>query len=355
MRKKTVAVLFGGVSSEHEISKISASTIINNISTDKYFVIPIYISKEGKWLLYDGCSDNMANVQWEKQGTPAILSPDTTHHGLLRIVGGKAKNIPIDMVFPVLHGKFGEDGSVQGLCELAGIPYVGSGILSSSACMDKAFTKMVAKTVGVAQADYLVFTKTDVAENMSEIYKKVRYKIGYPCFIKPSNGGSSIGISKANNKSELETALIEAAKHDNKVLIEKAIVGRELECAVLGNENPEASGVGEIVPSHAFYDFDAKYNDSNSETIVIADIPDEIKEEIRSSSLKIYKALDCSGLARIDFFYDTEKNRVVFNEVNTMPGFTAISMYSMLWKATGISISELVDKLIELGFQRFAL
>lgn len=352
MRKITVAVLFGGMSSEHDVSKLSAATVINNLSPEKYFVIPVYITKEGKWMFYDGNIDNLAAIQWDKQGTPAVLSPDATHRGLLRIAGAKVKVIPVDIVFPVLHGKYGEDGSVQGLCELAGLPYVGAGILASAACMDKTFTKTIVKTLGILQAEHLTFKTADVENNIGEIYKKTRYKIGYPCFVKPANAGSSIGISKVAKKEDLLQALKEAAMIDDKIIIEKAVAGRELECAVLGGDEPEVSGVGEIIPSAEFYDYDAKYGDTGSQTIISPDLPDDIRESVRSSAAAVYKALDCDGMARVDFFYDETKNKIIFNEINTIPGFTGISMYPMLWKAAGVGLPALVDKLIEFGLRK---
>ena len=351
MRKITIAMLFGGMSSEHEISKVSAQNVINLLSPEKYFVIPVYISKEGRWMLYDGNVDNLANVHWDKQGTAAALSPDATQRGLMRLVGNKVKILPVDVVFPVMHGKCGEDGSVQGLCELAGIPCVGSGILSSAACLDKEFMKIVASSIGIPQTVYITAHKDDLEANMTEIYKQTRYKIGYPCFVKPANGGSSIGITKVNEKSELKAALENASLYDKKFIIERAVVGREFECAVLGNRTPEVSGVAEILPSNEFYDYEAKYCDTGSQTIIDADIADEIKKTLRDYAVRIYQALNCAGMARVDFFYDTVKNRVLFNEINTIPGFTSISMYQMLWKSKGMNGTELVDKLIDLALE----
>jgi len=354
MMKKVVAVLFGGQSTEHDISKLSASTVMAALSDERYYVLPVYITRTGKWLLYEGPIESVHNTQWEKFGTPVVLSPDASHHGLLRIVGDKCKVIPVDVVFPVLHGANGEDGSIQGLCELAGIPYVGCGVLSSAACMDKAFTKTVVHTLRITQADHIVCTRHALTENMAAVCKKVRYKIGYPCFVKPANAGSSVGVSKASNKAELEAALCLAAEHDEKILVEKAIFGRELECSVLGNITAEASGIGEILAAADFYDFDAKYHNAESKTIIPADIPAEKTEEIRTAALSIYGALDCRGMARIDFFLENETNNVIFNELNTIPGFTSISMYPKLWAAAGLPLPQLVDRLIALAAERGA-
>ena len=349
MSKKNILVLFGGCSPEHEVSKVSAYTIIANIPEEKYNVYPVYITKEGKWLLYDGSIDNLRNVPWEKFGTSAALSPDRVNRGLLRIVGDKVRFIPVDVVFPVLHGGNGEDGTVQGLFELSGLPYVGCGVLSSALCMDKAFTKIIARDIGLRQAEYTAF-RTWSQENIDAAAKRVQHKLKYPCFVKPANAGSTIGVSKVRNKKELLEAIDLASQIDSKVIIEKGVTGRELECAVLGHQEViQASVVGEIVPDAEFYDYDAKYNNSDSKTIAPADIPEEAAEEIRRSAIDIFRAIDARGLARVDFFLEEETNRVIFNEINTMPGFTSISMYPKLWQASGLSLTELIDRLIEIA------
>lgn len=349
--KKTVVVLFGGQSSEHEVSRISASTIISNIDSEKYYVIPVGITKEGKWLIYNGPVENIKNGQWEKFGTPAVISPDATQKGLLKIVGGKVKLIPVDVIFPVLHGRYGEDGTVQGLFELSGIPYVGCGVLASSISMDKVYTKIIAKNMKICQAKYISVEAKEL-DKVKRIASKVEKKLGFPCFIKPANAGSSVGITKAHNEKELEEGLKLAAMHDRKILIEEAIVGRELECAVLGNDNAVASGVGEIFSAAEFYDYDAKYNSEDSKTTVTPDLSSEKIEEIRKIAVKVFKAVDGNGLARVDFFLEEGTDRVIFNEINTLPGFTSISMYPKLWENAGKNISELIDELIELAFKR---
>ena len=350
-QKKTVVVLFGGQSSEHEISRISATTIIQNIDQDQYFVLPVGITKKGQWLLYNGPIEHITTGEWEKYGTPAILSPDATQKGLLKIAGDKVKVIPIDLVFPVLHGLYGEDGSIQGLLELAQIPYVGCGILASSVSMDKIYTKIVVEKEGIDQAKFVKVLKNELI-HMDLVIQKIEKELSYPCFIKPSNAGSSVGITKARNKEELASGLYTAAQHDRKILVEEAIVGREIECAVLGNDQVKASGVGEIIAGAEFYDYEAKYHSTESKTIVPADLSIEIIEELKEKAVRIFKAVDGNGLARVDFFVEEGTNRVVFNEINTLPGFTSISMYPMLWEEEGISKKELVTKLIALGLKR---
>ena len=355
VNKLTVAVIFGGQSSEHEVSRVSASSIISNLDSEKYYVIPVGITKSGKWMIYNGPIENIKNGEWEKFGTPAILSPDASQKGLLKLVGDKAKLIPIDLAFPVLHGKYGEDGTIQGLFELAQIPYVGNGVLSSSVSMDKAFTKIIAKNAKITQAKYVEVHSEDF-NKIKSIATKIEKKLGYPCFVKPANAGSSVGITKAHNKDELIEGLKLAAVHDRKIVVEEGIVGREIECAVLGNgDNISASCVGEIFAAAEFYDYDAKYNNSASKTVVPAEISKEKQDEIRKIAIKVFKAVDGSGLARVDFFVEKDTERVIFNELNTLPGFTPISMYSMLWNACGKPMNVLLDELIDLALERFGV
>ncbi len=349
MNQKNVLVLFGGCSSEHDISISSAVSVINLIN--RHNVIPVYITKNGKWLLYDGKLDNIRHIDWEKFGTPAALSPDRFNRGLLRVVGDKVKVIPVDVVFPVLHGLNGEDGTIQGLCELAGIPYVGCGVASSAVCMDKAFTKLIARSLKIPQADYYIFSDAQL-EDIQSVLKTVRYKLGYPCFVKPALGGSSVGISKVSNKKELHMSIDEARALSRKVIVEREVKGREIECAVLGDgTNAKAAAPGEIIPNSDFYDYETKYVSNSSETRVPANLPQETADKIREYSLSIFNAADCFGLARVDFFVE-ENGRILFNEINTMPGFTGISMYPMMWEAEGISGQDLIEHLIEMAFER---
>ncbi len=352
MSKKVIAVLFGGQSSEHDVSKVSAATVISKINQDKYTIIPIYITKEGHWLLYDGPVENIQNDTWEKFATSAILSPDATHKGIFRIVGEKLKLIPVDLVFPVLHGANGEDGTIQGLFELAKIPYVGCGVLSSAVSMNKAYTKIIVEKLGICQAKYAVVYRADVENNIEDAIEKIEEACGYPCFVKPACAGSSVGITKAHNRNELVDGLWVAAKEDRTIVVEENITGYELECAVLGNTDVKASAVGQVLAAAEFYDYDAKYNNKESKTVIPAPIPEDKAEEIRENAVKIFKALEGRGLSRVDFFMEEGTGRIVFNEINTLPGFTPISMYPMLFNEVGITTEELVDKIIDLGFGR---
>ena len=346
--KQNILLLFGGNSSEHDVSLKSATTIINNIDKTKYEVYPVGITKEGKWLLYKGNDLDLTSNAWLPNGIPAVLSPDTSHRGLCILREDQASvYVNIDVVFPVLHGKNGEDGTIQGLCKLAQIPYVGCGVLASAVAMDKAFTKIVAAEKGVPQAKFVLVKQREL-QAMDKAVLKVEQAFEYPYFIKPANAGSSVGISKAKNREELIAGLYEAAKHDSRILVEETIVGREVETAVLGNDDVQVSGVGEILAAAEFYDFDAKYNNAESKTIVDADLPEEIKEKIREYARDVFDAVDGKGLSRVDFFVK-EDGSIIFNEINTLPGFTSISMYPMLFDAAGIPLKELITKLIELA------
>ncbi|MBZ0098174.1 MAG: D-alanine--D-alanine ligase, partial [Taibaiella sp.] len=261
----------------------------------------------------------------------------------------------IDVVFPVLHGCNGEDGTIQGLFELAGIPYVGCGVLGSALGMDKGFAKIVFEKEGIPQGKYVVFTRKQINQDMDSLVRQVEALLTYPCFVKPSNAGSSVGISKAHDRRELAEALHFAARYDRRILVEEFIDGREVECAVLGNDEPVASTVGEVVPCNEFYDYEAKYNSGGSSTVIIpAHIPDELIQKIRDYAVRAFKALDLSGLSRVDFFVHKDTGEVFINEVNTLPGFTSISMYPKLWEASGIPYSKLIEKLIDLAVERFS-
>ncbi|NLP46000.1 MAG: D-alanine--D-alanine ligase [Epulopiscium sp.] len=350
-KKKTIVVLFGGQSSEHKVSCVSATTIMNYIDADKYCIVPVGITKKGQWLLYNGPLEYILTGEWEKYGTPTILSPDATQKGLIKIMGEKVKIIPIDIVFPVLHGLYGEDGSIQGLLELAQIPYVGCGILSSSVSMDKIYTKIIVDREGIDQAHFVKVLRKELS-TMDSVVERIEKNISYPCFIKPSNAGSSVGITKAYDRVSLEKGLLEAAKQDRKILVEETIVGREVECAVLGNDHAKASAVGEIITDADFYDYEAKYHSETSKTIIPADLPKKIVEEIQDKALRVFKSVDGRGLARVDFFVEKDTNRVIFNEINTLPGFTSISMYPMLWEEQGIDKKTLVEQLIQFAMDQ---
>lgn len=354
--KKQIALIFGGQSSEHEISCISAANVMEGLSPEKYDVHKIGITKEGHWLYVDTL-ESVKDGSWRDSTVTAVIVPDQKYRGIWKteiVSGGKqmqAELIPIDVAFPVLHGFYGEDGTIQGLFELAGIPYVGCGVLASAASMDKISTKIFADRIGIRQADYVTDTARDgslIRDTIDEVEKK----LGYPVFVKPSNAGSSQGVSKAHDRNELEEAIRLAKKHDHRVLVEETINGREIECAVLGGEDVRASKVGEIVAAAEFYDYDAKYNNAESQTVIDPALPEETKKKIQENAIAIFKAVGGFGLSRVDFFVEEETNEVIFNEINTFPGFTDISMYPMLWEAMGLKKAELLDRLIELAYER---
>ncbi|WP_310603052.1 D-alanine--D-alanine ligase family protein [Anaerosporobacter sp.] len=350
MSKKSIAIIFGGKSSEHEVSCVSVVTVIENIDTDAYNLVLIGITKEGKWLKVDSAKQ-ITSGEWYNSKESAILSPDSSHKGILIIKDNKVEKVAVDVIFPVLHGLNGEDGTIQGLFELSGIPYVGCGVLSSSISMDKLYTKIVVDTLDIRQAKYVAVLKSDM-KNIDEVTKRVEESLDYPVFVKPSNAGSSQGVSKAHNREELVVGLQEAMKHDRKVLVEETIVGREIECAILGGNEPKASGVGEILAAADFYDYEAKYHNAESKTVLSPDLPKEVEDKIRKSAVNIFKAVDGYGLSRVDFFVENGTNDVVFNEINTLPGFTGISMYPMLWEAKGISKKTLIEKIIQSAYSR---
>ncbi|MCM1495178.1 MAG: D-alanine--D-alanine ligase [Bacteroides sp.] len=350
MAKKTIAVLFGGQSSEHEISCLSAATVVNAIDTSVYNVVMIGITREGHWLLTDSV-ESIQNGTWNKGSVSAVISPDATRKEIICMERDGAHVIPVDVVFPVLHGRKGEDGTVQGLLELAELPYVGCGVLASALGMDKLYTKLVVERLGIAQASYVPVMHFDF-HDMPAVITGIERQLSYPVFVKPSNAGSSKGISKAHNRQELEEALQKAAEHDEKLLVEETILGRELECAVLGGRAARASGIGEILTVAEFYDYDAKYHDTASRTVIHPELPEGKTEEIQQAAVRIFQALDGYGLSRVDFFLEQGTNRVVFNEINTLPGFTGISMYPMLWKAMGMDMNTIVARQIALAYER---
>lgn len=349
MNKLKVAIIFGGMSTEHDVSIISGINVISNMNEDKYAKYCIYIDKDGIWYEYDYKNDN--NTYKVGDDIKNITKIDNYLE--------KLKNV--DVVFPVLHGKHGEDGSIQGICEFIKKPYVGCGILASSVGMDKVYSKVVFEKADINQTksvyiksfnDNFIYVDEKFNEqicNMEEVIKIAENKLKYPVFVKPSNSGSSVGVKKAINKNELSEAIQNAAKYDVKILIEEGIVGKEVECAVLGNEEVLASTVGQIVPAEEFYSFDAKYNNQESYTKIPADISDDLQEEIKKLAVKAFKAIDGKGLSRVDFFVEDNTNKIYLNEINTLPGFTSISMYPSLMKSVGIEYGELIDKVINLA------
>lgn len=348
MEKIKLGVIFGGTSTEHEVSIVSGTSVIKNLNKEKYEIYPIYINKNGEWFKY-----TYQNQEF-KVGDEII--------GKERIENIFEYLKKLDKVFPVLHGLGGEDGTIQGLLELLKIPYVGTRVLGSSICMDKAYTKLIFEKAEIPQAEYVyirkneddyIFIEKDFTEEKCDIYEliqKITEKIEFPMFIKPSNSGSSVGINRANNALELAKAIEYASNYDNKILIEEKINGREIECAVLGNEEVEASCLGEILAAEEFYTFSAKYQNQESKTVMPADLPENLSNEVRNLAKKAYKAADCKGLSRVDFFVDNKNNKIYINEINTMPGFTQISMYPKLWEKSGMKYTELLDKLISLAY-----
>ena len=351
MAKLNVCVLFGGMSPEHDVSLRSAESVLNNMDTEKYNVFPVGIAKDGDWILY-GSTDysKLPTGQWLNcpENRRAAISP-IRGQGLLIFEGDNVIREMIEIVFPVLHGENGEDGSVQGLLQLAGIPFVGPHVAASAVSMDKTLTKLVADNAGVKQAAWQLVRAAEVRSHMEQVITRLEGKFNYPMFVKPAGTGSSVGVSKAADREGLVRALSHAVQFDSKILVEEFIHGREVEVAVMGNESPVASVCGEIDSGADFYDYDAKYVTDTSVAYIPARIPAEVEEFVREQAVKIYSAIGCQGLSRGDFFVTYEDNRVVFNEINTLPGFTSISMYPKLFAASGIPYSQIIDNLLKLA------
>ena len=352
MEKRNLLVICGGQSEEHDISLLSAATVLRNLDPEKYNVKIVGITKGGRWLLVSGM-EAIADGSWEKSGIRAFLLPDASEKALLiRRPDGTVEHWPVDVVIPALHGRYGEDGTIQGLFELAQIPYVGCGVVASAVGMDKLYAKVLVSAIGVTQAPYVAFEKRDL-EDMEAACRKAEAVLTYPMFVKPCDGGSSQGASRAADRAALPEALRLAARYGTRVMAEENIFGRELECAVLDTpDGPKASGVGEILSAAEFYSFDAKYTNPDSKTVTDPVLPEGKKDEIRDAAVRIFKAVGGRGLSRVDFFLENETNRVIFNEINTFPGFTSISMYPKLWEAEGLPIPELLDRLVENALER---
>jgi D-alanine-D-alanine ligase len=346
-----LAILYGGRSAEHQVSVVSARSVMEALDPDRFEVVPIAITRDGAWLLPDRSpleltASDGALPEVDPAGTEVAVRPE---HGLADAGAG-----PVDVVFPILHGPFGEDGTVQGLFELADLPYVGSGVLASALAMDKAMAKVVLAQAGLPQAPYLVVPERDWRADPDRVAAEVGGRLAYPVFTKPARLGSSIGISKVKTPDGLAEGLATAFAHDTKALVEQGIVARELECGVLGNDAPEASVVGEVVPGHEFYDFEAKYLDDALKLEIPAPVPAGVRDRVRELSLRAFQALDCEGFARVDCFYEEATGRVLLNEVNTIPGFTPKSMFPMLWAASGLAYPDLVARLVDLATERHA-
>jgi len=385
MAKLRVGILFGGRSGEHEVSLLSAASVLNAIDKTKYDVVPIGITKDGRWLTAESAErllkgDSAASDKHLRAGDPEAtpgaavlargeavlvppepvhrdggLAPFQTDNVALRRAADRAINV--DVIFPVLHGTFGEDGTIQGLLELADIAYVGAGVLGSAAGMDKDIMKSLFRAAGLPIVKHVTVLRSTWEHEPKKVQKLIESKLKYPFFVKPANLGSSVGISKAHDREELGPAMDEAAKFDRKMVIEEGVGGkknkaREIECSVLGNDDPKASVAGEIVPCKEFYDYDAKYLDEGSELMIPAKIPKAEMKKVQALAVAAFQAVDCSGLARVDFLMDPKTRRIYLNEINTMPGFTAISMYPKLWAASGLSYPDLIDRLIKLGIER---
>lgn len=349
MEKIKLAVIFGGMSTEHEVSIVSGISIIKNLNKEKYEIFPIYIDKNGKWYKYIKEIENIGNIKVGDKIDEIIEIENPMKY---------LKNM--HCIFPVLHGLYGEDGSIQGLFELLKIPYVGCKILASSISMDKVYTKIIFEKAGIEQANYVYIREykgkyiyidknfNETIYSLEEIANKIQEKQKYPMFVKPSNSGSSVGINKVKNIEELKSAIKYASKYDKKILIEEGIIGREVECAVLGNEEVKASCIGEVISAEEFYSFDSKYKNNESATVIPANISQEISEKIKKLAIKAFKAVNGSGLSRVDFFIEKDTNRIIINEINTLPGFTTISMYPKLFEAIGIDYLQLLDEIIKL-------
>src|ERR1700681_1905979 len=390
MAKLRVGILFGGRSGEHEVSLLSAASVVNAIDKTKYEVVPIGITKDGRWLTAehaerllkgkgeDGVGARATQTQLragDPEATPGaavlatgesvVVPPEPARRGAgltpfqsdanLRRASDRAINV--EVIFPVLHGTFGEDGTIQGLLELADIAYVGAGVLGSSAGMDKDIMKSLFRAAGLPIVKHVTVLRSQFAREPKKVQKLVESKLKYPVFVKPANLGSSVGISKAHDRKELGPAITEAAKFDRQIVIEEGVGGkknkaREIECAVLGNDDPKASIAGEIVPCKEFYDYDAKYLAEGSELVIPAKLTKTEMKNVQNLAIAAFQAVDCTGLARVDFLMDPKSRRIYVNEINTMPGFTAISMYPKLWGATAVSYPDLIDRLIQLGIER---
>ncbi|BDG34317.1 D-alanine--D-alanine ligase [Saccharococcus caldoxylosilyticus] len=360
--KTRVGILYGGKSPEHNVSLSTAMAVMNAMDKNKFDVIPIYITTEGQWIKGErltGTITEVKQLQFQSDAKAMIpvalnqvpvLADDKNQHPS-EMDDNKESETAIDVIFPLLHGPNGEDGTVQGLLEILNIPYVGNGVLASAVGMDKVVMKNLFAQAGLRQAKYVAFTKRDWSKDEEAAYDQVERKLGYPCFVKPANAGSSVGITKCKQRADLKTAFIEAFKYDRKIIVEEAIVGREIEIGVIGNDEPICSVVGEIIPKKEFYDYQAKYEDGNTELIIPAQVTEEQYETIKQMAITAFKALDLSGLVRADFFL-AEDGTVYINEINTMPGFTPYSMFPLLWKHSGVSYPELIERLIQLAIER---
>jgi D-alanine-D-alanine ligase len=364
MSRLRIGVLFGGRSTEHEVSILSAQSIIAAMDPQRFEAVPLYVDKNGRWLV----GGSLTRLVSEDAASKYVyLPPDPTHHGLVPAQDGHGHESPspgsgeslgeglppLDAVFPMFHGLNGEDGTIQGVLELANIPYVGAGVLGSALGLDKIYMKRAFAAAGLPIVDYLPITRRQYEQDPNAFVALVEERLGYPCFSKFANSGSSVGTTKAHDRAELIAGLHLAASFDRKLLVERAVDARELEVSVLGNDEPQASVVGEIVPAHEFYDYDAKYLDEGSRLVIPAAIERDVAENVRAMALRAFQAVDAAGMARVDFFMERKTGRMLVNELNTIPGFTRISMYPKLWEASGLSYPKLIERLVDLAIERF--
>lgn len=355
MAKIRVLVLFGGRSGEHEVSLVSARSVLSVLDRDRYEVLEVGITHEGEWLGGIGALEAFEKGEWSRL-EPVTIFPQPRRRGLFALRGERwVKMSDVDVVFPILHGTFGEDGTLQGLLEMAEVAYVGAGVVGSAVGMDKGVFKHVMRARGIPVVDWLVVTRREIETQLDEVVRRAEALSDYPIFTKPANLGSSVGVTRCKNRTELIQGLGEAARYDRRILIEHGIPrAREIEVSVLGNDEPQASIAGEIIPSREFYSYEAKYLDGTSGLLIPAPISDEQMTLVQRLALEAYRAVDCAGMARVDFLMDRQSGAIYLNEINTIPGFTSISMYPKLWEASGLTYPQLVDRLIELALERQA-
>lgn len=348
-----VGVIFGGRSGEHDVSLMSARSVLDALDRQKYAITEIGIDPDGAWWTGNQVLEAFTNHDTQHL-TPSTITPDPTRPGLLILQASAPMELlsRLDVVFPVLHGTFGEDGTLQGLLELADIAYVGAGVLASSVGMDKGVFKEVMRAHQIPVLDWQIFLRSEIEQDLPRVIMQAEAIAPYPLFVKPANLGSSVGITKCRTRSDLGEGLYEASRYDRRVLVERGINGREIEVSVLGNDQPQASIPGEIIPAGDFYSYDAKYLDERSQLLIPAPLPDDLTELVRTIALEAYRAIDGAGMARVDFLLEKESGNLYLNEVNTIPGFTKISMYPKLWEATGLPYTQLLDRLIELAIER---
>ncbi len=352
-----VVALFGGMSSEHEVSCVSVGTFVRSMDPAKYELVTVGITKEGRWLYTEATAEQMADGSWEDVpgNMPCVISPDRADHGMILFTpDGRVEKMHVDVVIPVLHGLWGEDGTVQGLLELAGIPYVGCGVLASAVCMDKAVANAMFDANNIPHTKWLAANRWEIETDLEGVCAGAQAKLGWPIFVKPANAGSSVGITKAHDLEQLKAAIALALKNDRKVVFEAFVDGQEVECAVIGSEPAISTRPGEILAGAEFYTYDDKYKNGVSQTVIPAHLPEEKLDEVKTYAAMAYTALGCEGLARCDFFVERGTGRVMINEINTFPGFTAISMYPKLMENAGTPVSALIDRLIELALERTA-